>query len=122
MKNFDGLWPLRSGGQNMKDHKKAAVDAAKGATKGAAIASASAILTGVAMTSVPVKLLGLFTVATTTLVSASVLVPVAVGGAVVGGGAAAYLSYRKQARTKKQFDEMVKGVGDDQPAEDDEED
>ena len=91
----------------MKDYKKIGTDAAKGASKGALVAGAASIISGVAMASVPVKILGLITIGTSVAVAAPVVASVAVGGAIVGGAAAAYASHRKQAKIEKQFNQMV---------------
>ncbi len=93
----------------MKDFKQVRIDAAKGASKGALTAAAASVISGVATASVPIKILGFITVGTSTAVSAPVIACVAVGGAILGGAAAAYASHRKQVRIERQFDEMMSG-------------
>ncbi|GAB4135073.1 hypothetical protein [Thermopirellula anaerolimosa] len=91
----------------MKDYNRIATEALKGASKGALLASAASIVSGVAMATVPIKVLGIVTVATATTVAAPVVGAIAVGGAVVGGAGAAYAAYRKQAKIEKQFREAT---------------
>lgn len=61
--------------------------------KSSTVVAAGSIVTGAAMTTVPIKILGLFTVETTSVFSAPLLT-VVTGGAVDGGAAAASLEYR----------------------------
>jgi len=93
----------------MIEKKVIAQESLKGASRGGALAAAGSIISGVAMASVPVKILGLLTVGTATVVSIPVVVAVAAGGAVVGGAAAAYSSYRKQKQIEEEFDRLTKG-------------
>ncbi len=82
-------------------------EAMAGASKGALLSSAASIVGGVAMVSTPVTtLFGLITLGTTTAVALPVVAAVAVGGAVVGGTAAAIQRHRKNKKIHKQFGEF----------------
>lgn len=97
---------------------KIAKSAVKQGVNGGIIASAAGIVSGAAMTTVttatPVTALwGLITVGTTT-VAAPVIIPgvlaaCAVGGAVVGGTAAAVSTYRYIKKTNDDFEKMKNG-------------
>jgi len=91
----------------MKDIMGIADAAAKGASKGAVVAAATSIVSGYAMASVPVKVLGLITVGTSTVVAAPVVASAAACGALVGGALAAYAAYRKQAKIEKLFHDAI---------------
>ena len=91
----------------MIDKKQVASEAIKGAAKSGFVGAAGSIISGVAMASVPIKLLGLFTVGTATVVSLPVVLAVGGGAAVVGGAAAAYLNYRKQRNIEAEFEQLV---------------
>ena len=93
----------------MKDRKEITASGLKGASKGAAVAGAGSILSGAAMVAVPVKVLGILTVGSAATVSLPVVASVAAGGAVVGGAAAAFASYRKQSRIEEEFEALMNG-------------
>ncbi len=92
-----------------EEHQEIAANALKGATKAGATAAASSVLTGVGMTTVPVKLFGLITIGTTTVVSMPVVVTIGIAGAVLGGAAAAYAVHRRHKKVKTQFETLLKG-------------
>ena len=92
----------------MKNKKDIITSGLTGAAKGACVAAAGSIISGVAMTSVPVQIMWI-TVASTTIISAPIVVSVAIGGAVVGGAAAAYANYRKQKGIEEEFERLSKG-------------
>jgi len=92
----------------MKNHQEIAASGIKGATKGAAVAGAASILSGVAMATVPVKILGFITVGSSAFVALPVVAIVAAGGAIVGGLTAAYANYRKQQAIEDEFDRLTK--------------
>jgi len=71
------------------------------------VATAGSLLSGVAMASVPVKILGFITVRTATMVSTLVVLAVGVDGTVIGCAAAASLNYRKQRSIEKVFRELI---------------
>lgn len=96
----------------MKDTKAIILSGVTGATKGATVAGASAILSGIAMASVPIKFLGFITVGASTVVSAPVVMTLGVAGAIVGGTAAAVANYLKQSRIEKEFEDMIRSVDD----------
>lgn len=99
----------------MIDKQAIVKESFKGASKGGLVAAAGSILSGAALVVVPVKILGLFTIATATVVSAPVVLAVGAGGAVVGGTAAALLNYRKQRQIEAEFDRLTKDA-DEAPA------
>lgn len=92
----------------MIEKQKIVKEALTGASKSGLVAAAGSILSGVAMASVPVKILGFITVGTATVVSTPVVLAVGAGGAVVGGAAAAYLNYRKQRGIEEEFRKLTK--------------
>ncbi len=86
------------------DHQEIAKSALTSASKGAAIAAASSILTGAAITSTPVTtFFGLVTLGTTTAVAAPVVITAGVLGAVTFGTIAGYNKYKKVKRINEQF-------------------
>lgn len=93
----------------MIDKQRIVKESIAGASKGGIVAAAGSILSGVAMVSVPVKILGLITVGATTAVSAPIVLAVGAGGAVVGGATAAYLNYRKQCSIEEEFRRLTEG-------------
>lgn len=93
----------------MKDHLKIGLDGIKGATKSSIVASASSIVSGFAMVDVPVKVLGLVTVGTSTAVSTPIALTFAATGAVLGGTIAAYSSYKAQEKVHQDFEEAMNG-------------
>jgi hypothetical protein len=99
----------------MIDKKKVAAEALKGAAKSGAVSAAGSILSGVAMASVPIKVLGILTIGSATVISLPVVLAVGAGGAIVGGAAAAYFNYRKQRNVEAEFDELVKGQAEKPP-------
>jgi hypothetical protein len=90
----------------MPDYQEMAVAACKGAVKSAALGASGSILSGAAMVTVPVKLLGLVTVGTSTVVAMPVVVTAALGCALIGGVAAAGVSYVQQRKIEKEFDRL----------------
>jgi serine acetyltransferase len=92
----------------MIEKRQIALESAKGATKGGLVAAAGSILSGIAMVSAPVKILGLITVGSSVAVSAPVVLSVATGGAIVGATAAAFFSYRKQRSIEREFRRMTR--------------
>lgn len=93
----------------MKDYLKIGLDGLKGATKGSVVASASSIVSGYAMVDVPVKVLGLVTVGTSTAVSAPIVLTFAATGAVLCGTITAYSSYKAKEKVHKDFEEAMNG-------------
>ena len=90
-----------------EDHQEIAKSVLTGATKGGAIAAASSILTGVAITATPVTtFFGLVTIGTTTAIAAPVVLTAAAIGAATFGTIAAVHKYRKIQKTKKTFEEL----------------
>ena len=79
----------------------------KDGAKGGVVAAASSVITGVGMTTVPVKILGIWTIATTSIISVPVIVSVGVAGAIIGGGISAYSAHRKNNKIKKEFDKYL---------------
>lgn len=79
-------------------------DTLTGASKGALLASAASIVSGVAMVTTPsTAFFGLITLGATTAVAFPVFASVAVGGAIVGGATAAILRHKKNKKIHKQF-------------------
>lgn len=80
-------------------------DSLTGASKGALLASAASIVSGVAMVTTPSTsiLWGLITFGASSVVAFPVVASVAVGGAAVGGAAAAILRHKKNKKIHKQF-------------------
>ena len=94
----------------MKDYRQIGGSGLTGAIKGGTVAAAGSIISGVGMTTVPVQILGVITIGSSTVVAAPVVAAVAAGGAVVGGVAAAYSAYRKQNKIEKLFAALTEGV------------
>jgi len=86
-------------------------DSLTGASKAGAVGAAGSILSGVAMASVPIKILGFITVGASAVVSLPVVVAVGAGCAVVGGAAAGYASYRRQRQVETQFQRLIESAG-----------
>jgi hypothetical protein len=81
-------------------------EAMTGASKGALVASAASIASGVAMVTTPaITILGIG-IGTSIAVALPVVAAVAVGGAVVGGSVAAIQRHRKNKKIHKQFENL----------------
>jgi len=91
----------------MKDYKRISLDTAKGASRSALLAGAGSVASGLATTSLPIKIAGLITIGSTTVVSAPVVASMSVGGAVLGGIAAAFYSNRRQQKIEEEFDSLI---------------
>jgi len=91
---------------NPEEKQAIAGESLSSAAKGATIAAASSIATGVAITATPVTtFFGLVTVGTTTAVALPVVVTAGVIGAVAFGGIAGYRKYKKIQAIKKMMGE-----------------
>ena len=78
----------------------------KDGAKGGVVAAASSVITGAAITTVPVTIFGIV-IGTTTVISAPVIISVGVASAVIGGGISAYLAHKKNNKIKKEFDKYL---------------
>lgn len=92
----------------MTDTSNILSNAIMGASRTGIVAAASSVLTGLATVSVPVKVLGLITVASTSAVSIPIVASVGAGGAIVGGALAAYQAYLKQQEIDNELSELLK--------------
>lgn len=89
-----------------KDTQLIVKEAMTGASKGALVASAASIASGVAMVTTPaITILGIG-IGTSIAVALPVVAAVAVGGAVVGGSVAAIQRHRKNKKIHKQFENL----------------
>lgn len=90
-----------------EDHQEIAKAGLSAATKGAAIAAASSIATGVAIVATPVTtFFGLVTLGTTTAIAMPVVVTAGVVGAVTFGAIAGFAKYKKIQKVKKDFEKL----------------
>jgi hypothetical protein len=92
----------------MADKRDMVKSGLRGARNGAIVSAAGSIVSGVGMASVPIKILGLITIGTSTTVAFPVVASVAAGGAVVGGAIGAFSAYRRQKRIEDTFKELTK--------------
>ena len=83
-------------------------EAMTGASKGALVASAASIVSGVAMVATPSTsiLWGLITFGASSVVAFPVVASVAVGGAIVGGAAAAIQRHQKNKKIDEDFENL----------------
>lgn len=81
---------------------------ANGAARGAVVGTAGAIVSGVAISQIPVTVMWI-PVATATVVAWPVAIGVGVGVAAVTGAAYAYGEYRRQKKTEDEFEKVIKG-------------
>ena len=79
----------------------------KDGAKGGVVAAASSVITGAAITTVPVTILGLVIGPPTLVISVPIIVSVGVAGAIIGGGISAYSAHRKNNKIKKEFDKYL---------------
>lgn len=90
------------------DDEKIVFEAIDGATRAGLLASAASITSGVAVATVPVKLLGLITIGTATAISWPVVVAAGVAGAVFGGLSSAMMEGRRQQRIREEFTRLIR--------------
>ena len=81
-------------------------DGIKDGVKGGVVAAASSVITGAAITTVPVTVF-IFWVVPTKEISVPIIVSAGVAGAIIGGGISAYLAHKKNNKIKKEFDEYL---------------
>lgn len=91
------------------EEERIAAEAVSGAARGGLLASAASITSGLAVSAVPVKVLGLITIGTTTAISWPVVAALGVVGAITGGLAGALIEGKRQEELNEQFHRMLKG-------------
>jgi len=79
----------------------------KGASKGCVSFSAASIASGAAMVSVPVKMLGVITVGTSTVVSVPVVAGFGLFGSIAIGGFNALMCCRKARLLDQEFADII---------------
>jgi len=93
-----------------EEHQRIAKDAFTGARKGALLAGAASIVSGVALTTTPVTaFFGFITIGSAVAVALPIVATVAAGGAIVGGTAAAISRHRRDEKIKRDFENHLKG-------------
>lgn len=90
-----------------KETKNIISNGIKDGTKGGIVAAASSVVTGVGMTTATVKIFGIWTIATTSVIAVPVIVWSGVAGVIIGGSVSAYLTSRKNNKIKKEFDKYL---------------
>ena len=81
----------------------------KGAHKGCMSFSAASIISGAAMVSVPVKVLGFITVGSSTVVSAPIVTSMAICGALAVGGFQAFMCHKISKKSDDYYDVVMAG-------------
>lgn len=89
------------------DRRDIIENAIKGATQSGIVASASAIASGLAIVSTPVKVLGLVTIGTTTAVSWPMVAGIGVTAAIAGGTTSAAMVRKRQNTIEAEFAKLT---------------
>lgn len=89
------------------DDQNLALQTVDGAAKAGVLMAAASVVSGLALASTPVKVLGLVAIASTTSVSWPIVAAVGATGAVAGGASALLRTKRRQKRVEEQFQALL---------------